>query len=103
MKASIPKNIKKYENKSAGQFTGRQFICLTIGAITYFVGFSLLSFLSIDIRALLCAIITLPIILVGFLKVTNIYVDEVIIKMIKEILYKADYRPFKSERWEKDV
>lgn len=97
MKASIPKNIKKYESKAIFMFTKRQAIFIAAAIAVFALFFILLGSLSLEIRSIISCFLAAPVAMTGFLKVSGIYLEDIFKKIINEILYKADYRPFKLE------
>ncbi|MEG2380116.1 MAG: PrgI family protein [Oscillospiraceae bacterium] len=97
MKVKVPRNIKKYETKLMGGMTTRNLIFLIIGfAFVAVWVFLLHNILPYSMLFIVSFLLSLPIFLMGFLKVSNIYLDKVIVKVIKAEILGADRREYKT-------
>lgn len=97
MKVKIPRNIKKYETKMIGGLSFRSFIFILIGFIVAIAtGLILKSFLPLNLIILICIIISLPIFLMGILKVSDLYLNEIIVREYKNKYKGENKRLYKT-------
>ena len=75
-------DIRKYETKTFGSFTTRQLACMAIG-IAYSVPIGLLLPIeTINNKLFAIAILALPAILCGFVKMDGVYFEVIAIRML---------------------
>lgn len=90
MKVKIPRNIKKYETKLIGGLSVRSFIFVIIGfAFAISLGLLLKGFIPLNILCLICILFSLPIFLMGILKISDLYLNEILIRLFKN-KYKGE-------------
>lgn len=84
MKVKIPRNIKNYETKLIGGLGAKQLIFVAIGIVVgLLIGFTLYSFLPLGLVCGISIVVSLPIFLMGVLKVSNIYLHTIIARIYK--------------------
>lgn len=82
----IPENIDKYEPKTWGNFTSRQFFCLVLALPIIGGIFAGLFFLTNDttISGVIAVVIAMPILMSGFAKTQGIYFNDILIRKIED-------------------
>lgn len=93
----IPEDIDKYEPKTWGNFTTRQFISILI-ALPILAGiFAGLFYLTADttIAGLIALVVSMPILLSGFSKTQGLYFNEILKRKLEDNKYSKP-RPYVS-------
>jgi len=98
MKEYIPRNIKKAEKKFIMNFTLRQSLFIGIGGGALLaITFALQTFIPLTVALFIAAICAVPVFMIGFVKISDITLDRIIINAVMNALYKLNYRPFERE------
>lgn len=103
MKAQIPKNIRKYEDKVIMGMNRRQCLFLLLAIVVGAGLFYLLrSVLNISTLLPLITFLVAPIVMIGSIKVSDLYLEQIFYKMYRDMRYNDGFRPYKIEDWGMD-
>lgn len=98
MIVKIPEDIDKYEPKTWGNFTTRQFVSILIAFPVLAVIFGGLFYLTGDttISSIVALVISLPIFMSGFAKTQGLYFNEIIKRRLED-KKNSNPRPYVSQ------
>ncbi len=89
-------DIRKYETKQFGPFTTRQAICI-VAALGYSIPIGVCIPTSISNKILLIAIMAIPVILMGYIKMDGAHFETLILRILYEMVLTPRRRKYKSE------
>lgn len=103
MRAQIPKNIRKYEDKVILGMNRRQSLFLLIAALIGIgLYLALRTVLSISFLLPLISMLVGPIILAGSIKISDLYLEEIFYRIYRDMRYNDGLRLYKIENWGPD-
>ena len=98
MKINLPKNIQKYKTKVVAGLSFRQLLFCVVGVIIFgFFAFLFSKILYITMACIVSAIVAIPVFMIGFVKVSGLTFEKIIVRVIRAELFKKDFRPYKRE------
>lgn len=99
MKVNNPRNILRYQSRGIIGLSGKQAVFLAIG-IVLFLGIGVVLIvampLPMPIPFLISLVIAAPFLASAFLKVSGIYFNEVLVRLLQDIFLGRSYRPYKT-------
>lgn len=96
MRAQIPQNIRKYESKVIAGLTWRQLgfvgAAIVVAGVLFFL---LRTRLNVSVLLPLITLVVAPIIVVGNVKVSGLYLEKILVMIYRDAMYNDGYRPYK--------
>ena len=101
IKVQMTDDIRKYETKIIGPFTGRQATCVGIGLVVGFVIASLIP-TTWDNKLVIALFLAMPIWICGWIKVSDTPLEIFIIRIIYTFVLTPTKRKYKVKHWLKE-